>query len=242
MVTGIKIVIAALLAKFTEHSTTVIKLYFSYFFSDPLKGTNVDVGIAISVTSQDASTTLKLIQDSIKSLIDTYGTSNLRYSVMTFGDRPKILAPFADKRSPEDLKKIIESVMPSSGAPDLEKALLEAKKLFDGAGARADAKKFLIVIIDNKSGNERIEIIEAAKPFITEECWVIPVAVDKEVDIDELEAITPLKNTTVEVPNTEDPDKLAEEIIDKMKERKCLFVMTVNLGYTLYLFSTNRRR
>lgn len=156
-------------------------------------------------------------------MIDTYGTTNLHYSVLTFGDRPKVLAPFADKWSPEDLKKIIESAMPSSGTPDLEKALVEAKKLFDEAGARLDAKKFLIVIMDSKSGNEKVDIIEAAKPLIESGCWVIPVAVENEEVVQEGGYITPLKNTTIEVPKTGNPDKIAEEITDKMKEGKFLF-------------------
>lgn len=203
------------------------KTMFLDFFSDPLKGTNIDVSFAISMTSQDASTTIQLIQDSIKSIIDTYGTTNLHYSVMTFGDRPKILAPFAENRSPEDLKRIIESVMPSSGTPDLENALLEANKLFDGAGARPDAKKLLVVIIDSKSRNEKVDIIEAAKPLITSGCWVVPVAVENEGVVEECGFLTPLKNTTVEVPKTGDPDKIAKEITDKMKEGKYLFCITL---------------
>jgi len=198
----------------------------SDFFLDPLKGINVDVGLAISMTSQDASTTIQLVQDTVKSIIDTYGTTNLRYSVMTFGDSPKILAPFA-KRSRNDLKTIIESVMPSSGTPDLKNALLEAQELFDGAGARPDAKKILVVIIDSKSGNERFDIIEAAKPLITSGCWIVPVAVavEDKGTIEECELLTPLKNTTVEVPKTENPDEIAEEITDKIKEGKCLFLV-----------------
>ena len=182
------------------------------------------------MTSQDASTTIQLMQDTVKSIIDTYGSTNLRYSVMTFGDSPKILAPFAE-RSPDDLKTIIESVMPSSGTPDLENALLEAQELFDGAGARPDAKKILIVIIDSRSGNERVDIIEAAKPLITSECWIVPVAVavEDKGTIEECELLTPLKNTTVEVPKTGNPDEIAKEITDKMKEGKCLFLVIVNI-------------
>lgn len=180
------------------------------------------------MTSQDASTTIQLIQDSIKSIIDTYGTSNLRYSVMSYGDNPKILAPFAE-RSPDDLKAIIQSVMPSSGTPDLEKALLEAKKLFDGAGARPDAKKILLVVIDSKSGNEKVDIIEAAKPLISSGCWMVPVAVaveDKGVT-EECWLLNPLKNTTVEVPKTGNPQKIAKEITDKMKEGNYMFGITL---------------
>lgn len=205
----------------------------SDFFLDPLKGINIDVGLAISMTSQDASKTIQLMQDSIKSIIDTYGTTNLRYSVMTFGDGPKVLVPFAE-RSPDDLKTIVESVMPSSGTPDLANTLLEAKKLFDGAGARPDAKKILVVIIDSKSGNEKVDIIEAARPLITSGCWIVPVAVavEDKGTIEECGFLTPLKNTTVEVPKTGNPDGIAKEITDKMKEGKylfCSYIKTVNI-------------
>ena len=168
-------------------------------------------------------------------MIDTYGTTNLHYSVMTFGDRPKILAPFADKRSPEDLKKIIESVMPSSGTPDLEKALVEAKKLFDEAGARPDAKKFLILIMDSKSGSEKVDIIEAATPIIESGCWVVPVAVEDKGVVEECGYITPLKNTTIEVPKKGNPDKIVEEITDTMKEGKVVVFYCVTLYGLLHV-------
>ena len=168
------------------------------------------------------------MQDSIKSIIDTYGASNLRYSVMTFGDSSKILAPFGE-RSPDEITTIIESVMPSSGTPDLENALVEAKKLFDGVGARPDAKKILVVIIDSRSGNEKVDIIEAAKPLITSGCWIVPVAVAVEDEgiIEECGFLTPLKNTTVEVPKRGNPDEIAKEITDKIKEGKYICRITL---------------
>ena len=180
------------------------------------------------MTSRDASKTIQLVQDTIKYIIDTYGTTNLRYSVMTFGNSPKILASFAE-RSPDELKTIIESVMPSSGTPDLEKLLSEAKKLFDGAGARPDAKKVFVIIIDSKSGNEKVDIIEAAKPLITAGCWLIPVAVavEEEGIIEECGYLSTLKNTTVEAPKTGNPDEIAKEITDKMKEGKYLFCIAL---------------
>ena len=192
--------------------------------SDPLRGTNIDVGFAISATSPDASTTIRLMQNSIKSIIDTYGATNLRYGVMTFADRPIVLTRFAEKQSPEDLKKIVVTATPSSGKPSLENMLPEAKKLFEEAGARPDAKKFLVVILDNKSANERDDVIKAAKPLTDTGLWVIPVAIGDNADDEELQLITPLKRTTVEVPNTGDPEKLAEEITDKVKKRKCYHI------------------
>ena len=193
-----------------------------------MKGTNIDIGLAISLTSKDASRTIQLMQDSIKSIIDTYGATNLRYSVMTFGDSSKILAPFGE-RSPDEITTIIESVMPSSGTPDLENALVEARKLFDGAGTRPDAKKILVVIIDSRSGNEKVDIIEAAKPLISSGCWIVPVAVAVEDEgiIEECGFLTPLKNTTVEVPKTGNPDEIAKEITDKIKEGKYICRITL---------------
>ena len=179
------------------------------------------MGFAISATSQDASTTIRLIQESIKSFIDTYGATNMRYSLMTFGNSPSILTRFADKQSPEDLKEIIESAKTSSGKPDLENMFSEASKLFEEAGARPDAKKFLVVFLDNKSGNEKDDLIKIALLSTEQECWVIPVAVGENVDVDELEPINPVKNATVVVPKAGDPKKTAEEIADKMKEREC---------------------
>ena len=140
---------------------------------------------------------------------------------MSFADRPVILTPFAASQSPEDLKRIVESATPSSGKPNLAKMFSEAEKLFEEAGARPAAKKFLVVIVDNKSADQKDGLIEAAKPLIETGCWVIPVAVGDNADVEELRLVTPLKKTTVEVPKTGDPDKLADKIADKMKQREC---------------------
>lgn len=187
---------------------------------DPLKGTSIDVGFSMSATSQDASTTIKLIRDSIAYFIDSYGTTNIRYCIMTFGERPTILAPFAEKQSPEDLKKIIESATLSAGKPNLVNLFPEVKSLFEKAGARPYAQKFLVVFVDNKSPNERVDLIEASKPLIEQELWIVPVAIGEKSNEEELQLITTLKSTTVKVPSTGDPKKTAEEIADKMKERE----------------------
>ena len=139
---------------------------------------------------------------------------------MTFGKRPTILAPFAEKQSPEDLKKIIESATLSAGKPNLVNLFPEVKSLFEKAGARPFAKKFLVVFVDNKSPNERVDLIEASKSLIEQELWIVPVAIGEKSNEEELQLITTLKNTTVKVPSTGDPKKTAEEIADKMKERK----------------------
>ena len=186
-----------------------------------MKGETVDVAFAISATSQDSSgATFQLMQNSIKSIIETYGATSIHYGLMVFGDRPKTLATFGEGLSPKDFKRRLESASAVSGVPDLKTALEQGKKLFDGPGARPNAKRFLVIITDSNSENDKDDLKEAGTSLIEAECWVIPVQIGTELDPEEFHSITPVKNNIVKVPKTENPEKLAEKITAKMKERK----------------------
>lgn len=83
---------------------------------------------------------------------------------------------------------------------------------------RPDAKKVLVIIIDNKSDNAEEEVREAAVLLENEKIRVIPVALGGEADIPELTNATLDKDDVVKADREDDPEKIADKIIMKASE------------------------
>lgn len=107
----------------------------------PVK-TEVDVAFAISTNSVNYMQTFRLMKDTISWIIGRYGTDKLRYSVILFGADANTELNFDENVStPNKLIQFVQSLSRRSGGPDLNKALDEAKKVFESAGARPGARK-----------------------------------------------------------------------------------------------------
>lgn len=88
-----------------------------------------NVAFAISATGTEAQETHKFIKDIIKSIITTYGTRKLQYSVIVYGDSVSPEITFGDIfKSDADLVKAIDSIPGITGSPSFDKALEEAKE------------------------------------------------------------------------------------------------------------------
>lgn len=88
-----------------------------------------NVAFAISATGTEAHETHKFIKDIIKSIITTYGTRKLQYSVIVYGDSVSPEVTFGDIfKSDADLIKAIDSIPGVTGSPSFDKALEEAKE------------------------------------------------------------------------------------------------------------------
>ena len=100
--------------------------------------------------------------------------------------------------------------------PDLQKALEESVKLFEGPGARPTARKILVVIMDKRSGVDETKLGEISNTLYLRFIDVIPVAIGKEADKRELTLITSDKNSLIEAPKVFKPDELGEAIMWKI--------------------------
>lgn len=118
------------------------------------------------------------------------------------------------------IKTYFNSISRPSGEPNLEQALSEAKKLFDQASPRPNAKKVLVVIMDKKSSNKYQEIDVALKPLKEDDVKVVPVAVGTDASLDELKNITSAEEYVVTVEKSTDPVKLAEKVMIKVTKGK----------------------
>ena len=191
--------------------------------SDSLPTLNVDLGFAISVTDAGANQTYENMKNVVKYIVNTYGIGSIRYGVILFVDSATTYIPlsqtFPDKLL---LTSLLDRYPAPQGEPDLQKALEEAKSMFDKAPPRPDAKRVLAVIMDNKSINDLSEIKKAAQGLEEEEIQVVPVGVGTNVEDKELEAITGNKKNVITTGKDGDPSSVGKEIIDKIIQGKVL--------------------
>lgn len=102
---------------------------FISFTDGTLQLPETNVAFAISATGTEAQETHEFIKDIIKSIITTYGTRKLQYSVIVYGDSVSPEVTFGDVfKSDADLVKAIDSIPGITGSPSFDKALEEAKE------------------------------------------------------------------------------------------------------------------
>jgi len=193
------------------------------YFTDPSRLVQINLGFAISVTSLDSDRTFRQMQDIIKSVIDNYPTSNIFYSVLSFGDPPVVHINFDDQLSDEGRKRIIDSITKTTGIASLDKALEKAREIFNMASAqRPTAKNILVVMVDGKSDSKLDDVKASSRLLQAEGVEVIAIGVGDEVD----KPVIDVTETTVLTNTTDNPDSVAEVIIvtiDKGKEYDTLF-------------------
>ena len=189
-----------------------------FHFLELPKIPKLDLRFAISIGSSDADANLQKIKDTMKSIIDRYGKSDIRYSFVLFGDDPseRVRFPESDRLTIDLLKDRIDRFPRISGAA-LDKALEETKRTFEDT-ARPDAKKVLVVIMDQAQSSNRANTKRKARELQASGVKVVPVVLGEEGSKNELEEITRNKNNLVEMEIDENADKAAEKIMIKVLE------------------------
>ena len=206
---------------------------------DPLDQEKIDLVFAVSASSTEAEQTFHLMKETLLSIVSTHGMKNIHYTVMTYGSLTRTIVDFQDRFPDEQaLLKKLESLSTVSGTPDLDLALANAKKAFGASGARPDAKKFLVFLVDNKSGSTEQDVLKSAMALEEDGVKVIPVGIGSKVNRQELEKTTPLKKNIIEVPIKENPEKLSKKIMKKVRESEyivyCfLYIVTVLLFFII---------
>ena len=160
----------------------------------------------------------------LKKIIDKYGVVRVRHAVIVFGTTPKTAVSFGDVSDPESLKRLLTIIPRQRGDVDLSKALEEARRLFQTASKRPNARKVLVVIMDSGSVSSPGDIGKVAKRLEEDEITVVPVVVGQKADPRELGKTTTNNEYLVKTPKDENPATLAETIIDKSLKGTILFV------------------
>ena len=177
----------------------------------------VDLGFIISAGSTDASATLQQIKDVIRSFIDKYSTDRVRYGIISYGSTPRIELTLSDSVKP-DVKEQVEGILRPGGTPDLARALQLGEELF--SSARPNVKKVLVIITDVKSGSSLSQVKLTVKSLDDKDILVFAVAVGSEMDSTELSTATGSSKNIINSSNTDKPEKVREEIMEKIRQGK----------------------
>ena len=200
----------------------------SLYLLDELRTPKIDLGFVISAYATSAADTFQRMKETINAIVDEYGVSGrIRYGLVTFGrDATRKLSFSREISDINSLKDKIKNTRRPFGDPDLQKALEEAKKLFETEPKRPDAMKVIVVITDKKSTSRPEDVKLAFVPLAEEGVKIIPVAVGSSADPDELERVTSNRGYIIMTERELDPYVTAEQIMEMILKGISNFVET----------------
>lgn len=98
----------------------------------------LDLAFALSATAADANKNFKLMKDTISAFAEMYGMSKINYAVIAYGQSPRKWFDFETQPSDLDaLRRTVDGIPREGGVVALDKAVEEARKLFDGSRTHA---------------------------------------------------------------------------------------------------------
>ena len=150
----------------------------------------------------------------VQSIVEKYGVNRIHYSVIVFGSVAISHIDFSTSIPDRDelIRKVIR-LPKSKDSPDLVKALEKAKQVFELQEVRPNAKKVLVVILDNASASNKKELKKAVHVLVNKSVLIIGVGVGSAVDPEQLEIITEEIRNVIRVGTDKNPDELAKEIM-----------------------------
>lgn len=193
------------------------------FLFDSANIPEIDLTFALSTTSER---TFNIMKSTVNKIIEQYGITRIHYSVIIFGSSPTTHFDFSRTfPNKHDLIRVVSSLPKKSGDPDLAKALESVTKVYELKQVRPNAKKVLVVILDNKTANTADELTKKAVVIVDKGILVIGVGVGNSIDSKELQIITEEKRNVIEVGITKNPNELAKEIMAIILRSKFVFLL-----------------
>lgn len=200
-----------------------LELYLIKCFSDDPDLPEINLGFAISARAAAAYSNFKKMKDTIRNIIDKFGQGKIRYSVITFGTTPSVYLNFSESfPSDDDLTRHLNNVPLTQGQASLDKALEEAKKLFD-ATTRQNVKNVLVVMMDKSSTSNSKDVEEGSALLKTENVRIISVSLGNESDPTELQKVASSVDDVIKANELVTPKRLAKAIMDKVREGELYF-------------------
>lgn len=191
---------------------------FYYFLAAIPKVLDLDLAFAISANAAlDANENFNKMKDIIDWVLNKYGVGKIQYGVVVFGNTPSVKVRFTQPVSEEKLKTILQNTARNTGGANLEKALDEVQRLFDSS-PRPDAKRVLVLVTDKRSDSSLEDVKTSAESLWRSRIKVIPVAFGQEAAPDEVNVTTSDKDNLIDVMNTDNPDDVAKDIMEKVLE------------------------
>lgn len=118
------------------------------FVSEETVVPEIELAFAISATGTDAGEAYRLMKDTLKSMIDEYGSKEINYSVIVYGSSVEQKITFDQTFSDDEaLKESLDRMGRATGVPALVETLEEAKKVFEGSNLRGSSIKVCSEIV-----------------------------------------------------------------------------------------------
>ena len=175
----------------------------------------LDVTFALSATSVQSQKTFVLMRGTIISIINRYGIDRIHYSAIVFGSGiPTTSFDFASNIPDQDeLIRIVIRLRKRDGRPDLEQALEEAKRIFELREVRPNARRILVVIMDDATVSSREELNKVVHSLVKNSVFIVGVGIGSSVNATDLLIITRQEQHILIVKTNKVGDELAEEIM-----------------------------
>ena len=157
----------------------------------------------------------------IISIIDRYGIDRIHYSAIVFGSGISTTSfDFASNIPDQDelIRKVIR-LPKRDGRPDLEQALEEAKRIFELREVRPNARRILVVIMDNAIVSRREELSEVVHALVKNSVFIVGVGIGSSVNSTDLLTITREEQHTLIVKTNKAADELGGEIMRVIEPR-----------------------
>lgn len=203
---------------FSKTACRIDRITHNHFmFTETRRPAPVDLAFALSASSFQSRSSIKLMRDVIQVIIEDYGTRDIHYSFIIYGSEASTKYSFTSEPVDPDYLKNFAEFMPVINPPTSPHvALEEATKAFKGAGVRANATKVLVVMTDRKGDSTKEEIDAAADPLKQMKVKVIVVGIGANVDKNELVNVTGDNTNVITVPVDADKDSLTKTLMKKV--------------------------
>ncbi|KXJ15894.1 uncharacterized protein LOC110236767 [Exaiptasia diaphana] len=177
---------------------------------------DMDVLLAVSATSSNASVTFPLIKNATKDIVNNYGTRRIRYAMLVFGATTNKLFTFDDNLSKDQILSRIDSASPENGPVNLVTGLTTARSMLNSATPRRPKAKKVLVVMNDKSTLEQKNVVATPVSQLTDsDVQVVSVGLGTEIGREQLEWLILNSFYVIHVPHTEQARHLGSSIMTR---------------------------
>lgn len=175
----------------------------------------IDLTFAISATSLSADTTFRLMQNTINKIVFDYDIFRIHYSVIVFGSVVTTTIDFSTSiPNKANLIHRVARLQRLDGPVRLHLALEDAMRVYRLQEVRPEARRFLVVIMDNESTDNVDSVTRAVTDLDSQDVVVIGVSIGNSTNPNDFEIITKGPPHIITAGVNKSSAELAEEIID----------------------------
>ena len=139
----------------------------------------------------------------------------IHYSAIVFGSgiEPSSFNFATQIPDQDELVRRVIRLKSYSGGPNLAQGLEVAKRIFNGQQVRPNARRILVVIMDDASVNRREELAPVVHALVYNTVFIAAVGIGPSVDPTDLNLLTREERHTLQVGINKTPGELSEEIM-----------------------------